>query len=168
MKKNTFVANVIVWAALAVASIGFLIWGQAVGNDFGDNTALLAAAVYARPVAAFSVGALVTTLLVKFLGLKLGRGARLAWRILGIVPTVLFAFSPLAIPLLPDTAATVFAVVLLVAIAVMLFMSCAAKERAYEFLESEPFETGSNISVIAEYPAKLRYLFAAAFVSEAL
>lgn len=118
MKKNTFVANVIVWAALAVASIGFLIWGQAVGNDFGDNTALLAAAVYARPVAAFSVGALVTTLLVKFLGLKLGRGARLAWRILGIVPTVLFAFSPLAIPLLPDTAATVFAVVLLVAIAV--------------------------------------------------
>lgn len=118
MKKNTFVANVIVWAALAVASIGFLIWGQAVGNDFGDNTALLAAAVYARPVAAFSVGALVTTLLVKFLGLKLRRGARLAWRILGIVPTVLFAFSPLAIPLLPDTAATVFAVVLLVAIAV--------------------------------------------------
>ncbi len=118
MKKNTFVANVIVWAALAVASIGFLIWGQAVGNDFGDNTALLAAAVYARPVAAFSVGALVTTLLVKFLGLKLGRGARLAWRILGIAPTVLFAFSPLAIPLLPDTAATVFAVVLLVAIAV--------------------------------------------------
>ena len=34
--------------------------------------------------------------------------------------------------------------------------------------ESEPFETGSNISVIAEYPAKLRDLFAAAFASEAL
>ena len=118
MKKNTFIANVIVWAVLAVASIGFLIWGQAVGNDFGDNTALLAAAVYARPVAAFSVGALVTTVLVKFFGLKLGRGARITWRVLGIVPTVLFAFSPLAIPLLPDTVATVFAVVLLVAIAV--------------------------------------------------
>ena len=31
--------------------------------------------------------------------------------------------------------------IVLVAVAVMLFMSCAAKERAYDFLESEPFET---------------------------
>ena len=36
--------------------------------------------------------------------------------------------------------------IVLVAIAVMLFMSCAAKERAYEFLESEPFETEYGVS----------------------
>ena len=36
--------------------------------------------------------------------------------------------------------------IVLVAVAVMLFMSCTAKERAYEFLESEPFETEYGVS----------------------
>ena len=36
--------------------------------------------------------------------------------------------------------------IVLVAVAVTLFMSCAAKERAYEFLESEPFETEYGVS----------------------
>ena len=36
--------------------------------------------------------------------------------------------------------------IVLVAVAVMLFMSCAAKERAYDFLESEPFETEYGVS----------------------
>lgn len=146
MKKNTFIANVIVWAALAVASIAFLIWGQSIGNDFGDNTALLAAAVYARPVAAFSVGALITILLVNFFGLKLGHGARIAWRVLGIVPTVLFAFSPLAIPLLPDAVATLFAVVLLVAIAVpVLFLFFGVFYGLSLAGEKEPVDDRSDI-----------------------
>lgn len=36
--------------------------------------------------------------------------------------------------------------IVLVAVAVMLFMSCAAKESAYDFLESEPFETEYGVS----------------------
>ena len=39
-----------------------------------------------------------------------------------------------------------FVLIVLVAVAVMLFMSCAAKESAYDFLESEPFETEYGVS----------------------
>jgi hypothetical protein len=56
--------------------------------------------------------------IVKLVHLKLGRTAKKVWRILGIVPTLLFAFSPFAIPYLPDSVGTVFAVVLIVAIAI--------------------------------------------------
>ncbi len=118
MKKNTFIANVIVWAVLAAACIGFLIYGDVVGEQAYENSWMLAAAVYARPVAAFSIGALLSTVVVKLLHLKLGRTAKKVWRVLGIVPTLLFAFSPFAIPYLPDSVGTVFAVVLIVAIAI--------------------------------------------------
>ncbi|WP_322150823.1 hypothetical protein [Paratractidigestivibacter sp.] len=118
MKKSTFIANVVVWGILAAASIAFLIWANSVNNEFDENSMLLVAAVYARPVAAFSVGALITTVLVNFFKLKLGRTAKIVWRVLGIVPTLLFAVSPFAIPYLPEQAATVFAVTLIVAMAI--------------------------------------------------
>lgn len=118
MKKNTFLANVIVWATLSVACIAFLIWAAAQGGDLGESTFLLALSIFSRPVGAFSIAALITTVVVRKVDLKLSHGVRIAWRVLGIVPVALFMLSPFAIPMLPKEAATVFAAVLLLAMAV--------------------------------------------------
>lgn len=117
MKRSTFISNVIVWGALTVACVAFLAWTVSVNGEFEDVLPL-ALSIYARPVLAFSLGALVATLIVKKIDLKLRHAWKLAWLILGVVPAALFLLSPLAIPLLPDTVATVFAVVLIVAMAI--------------------------------------------------
>ena len=90
------------------------------GGEFGDNTALLALSVYARPVGAFSVAALLTTLLVKKFNLELGARMRVAWRVLGLAPTIAFLLSPVLIPVLPNGVATIFAVVLLASMTIPL------------------------------------------------
>lgn len=118
MKKSTFTANVIVWGVLSVACVGFLIWAAAQGGDLGEGTFLLALSIFSRPVGAFSLAALVTTLLVKKFDLALTHVARVVWRVLGVVPVALLMLSPLAIPALPKAVATVFAAVLLLAMMV--------------------------------------------------
>lgn len=118
MKKNTLAANVIVWGALSVGCVAFLIWAASIGGDFGENMALLTFNVFARPIAAYSLAALVTTLVVWKTELKLGRTARIVWRALGIVPAALLLLSPFVIPVLPKGVAALFAVTLLAAMAV--------------------------------------------------
>ena len=113
MKKTTFVVNLVAWGAVSVLCVVFLAWSASLGGEFGDNTALLALSVYARPVGAFSVAALLTTLLVKKFNLELGARMRVAWRVLGLAPTIAFLLSPVLIPVLPNGVATIFAVVLL-------------------------------------------------------
>ena len=51
MKKTTFVVNLVAWGAVSVLCVVFLAWSASLGGEFGDNTALLALSVYARPVA---------------------------------------------------------------------------------------------------------------------
>lgn len=118
MKKSTFLANVAVWGVLSVACVGFLIWAASRGGELGEGTFVLALDIFARPVGAFSIAALITTVLVKKLELELTRTARIVWRVLGVVPTALLMLSPFAIPVLPKAVATVFAAVLLLAMAV--------------------------------------------------
>ena len=87
MKKTTFVGNLVAWSVVSVLCVVFLAWSASMGGEFGDNTALLALSVYARPVGAFSIAALLTTLLVKKFNLELGARMRIAWRVLGLAPT---------------------------------------------------------------------------------
>lgn len=120
MKKTTFIGNLVAWSIVSVLCIVFLAWSASMGGEFGDNTALLALSVYARPVGAFSVAALLTTLLVKKFDLKIGARMRIAWRVLGLVPTVAFLLSPVLIPVLPHGIAAIFAVVLLASMTIPL------------------------------------------------
>lgn len=120
MKKTTFVGNLVAWGAVSVLCVAFLAWSVSMGGEFGDNTALLALSVYARPVGAFSIAALLTTLLVKKFNLELGARMRIAWRVLGLAPTVAFLLSPVLIPVLPNGVATIFAVVLLASMTIPL------------------------------------------------
>ena len=120
MKKTTFVGNLVAWGAVSVLCVVFLAWSASLGGEFGDNTALLALSVYARPVGAFSVAALLTTLLVKKFNLELGARMRVAWRVLGLAPTIAFLLSPVLIPVLPNGVATIFAVVLLASMTIPL------------------------------------------------
>lgn len=120
MKKTTFIGNLVAWSIVSVLCIVFLAWSASMGGEFGDNTALLALSVYARPVGAFSVAALLTTLLVKKFDLKIGARMRIAWRVLGLVPTVTFLLSPVLIPVLPHGIAAIFAVVLLASMTIPL------------------------------------------------
>lgn len=120
MKKTTFVVNLVAWGVVSVLCVAFLAWSASLGGDFGDNTALLALSVYARPVGAFSVAALLTTLLVKKFNLELGARMRVAWRVLGLAPTIAFLLSPVLIPVLPNGVATIFAVVLLASMTIPL------------------------------------------------
>lgn len=115
MKKSAFIANMIVWGALSAACVAFLVWANAAGGVPDDNVLLLALNLFTRPIAAFSLAALVCGLIVRKVKLALGRRARIVWRVVGIVPTVIFFLSPFAIPLLPDEIATMFAIVLLLA-----------------------------------------------------
>lgn len=120
MKKTTFVVNLVAWGAVSVLCVVFLAWSASLGGEFGDNTALLALSVYARPVGAFSVAALLTTLLVKKFNLELGARMRVTWRVLGLAPTIAFLLSPVLIPVLPNGVATIFAVVLLASMTIPL------------------------------------------------
>ena len=120
MKKTTFIGNLVAWSIVSVLCVVFLAWSASMGGEFGDNTALLALSVYARPVGAFSVAALLTTLLVKKFDLKIGARMRIAWRGLGLVPTVAFLLSPVLIPVLPHGIAAIFAVVLLASMTIPL------------------------------------------------
>lgn len=120
MKKTTFIGNLVAWSIVSVLCVVFLAWSASMGGEFGDNTALLALSVYARPVGAFSVAALLTTLLVKKFDLKIGARMRIAWRVLGLVPTVAFLLSPVLIPVLPHGIAAIFAVVLLASMTIPL------------------------------------------------
>ena len=120
MKKTTFIGNLVAWSIVSVLCIVFLAWSASMGGEFGDNTALIALSVYARPVGAFSVAALLTTLLVKKFDLKIGARMRIAWRVLGLVPTVAFLLSPVLIPVLPHGIAAIFAVVLLASMTIPL------------------------------------------------
>lgn len=120
MKKTTFIGNLVAWSIVSVLCVVFLAWSASMGGEFGDNTALLALSVYARPVGAFSVAALLTTLLVKKFDLKIGARTRIAWRVLGLVPTVAFLLSPVLIPVLPHGIAAIFAVVLLASMTIPL------------------------------------------------
>ena len=120
MNKTTFIGNLVAWSIVSVLCIVFLAWSASMGGEFGDNTALLALSVYARPVGAFSVAALLTTLLVKKFDLKIGARMRIAWRVLGLVPTVAFLLSPVLIPVLPHGIAAIFAVVLLASMTIPL------------------------------------------------
>lgn len=120
MKKTTFVVNLVAWGAVSVLCVVFLAWSASLGGEFGDNAALLALSVYARPVGAFSVAALLTTLLVKKFNLELGARMRVAWRVLGLAPTIAFLLSPVLIPVLPNGVATIFAVVLLASMTIPL------------------------------------------------
>lgn len=120
MKKTTFVGNLVAWGAVSVLCVVFLAWSASLGGEFGDNTALLALSVYARPVGAFSVAALLTTLLVKKFNLELGARMRVAWRVLGLAPTIAFLLSPVLIPVLPNGVATIFAVMLLASMTIPL------------------------------------------------
>lgn len=120
MKKTTFIGNLVAWSIVSVLCIVFLAWSASMGGEFGDNTALLALSVYARPVGAFSVAALLTTLLVRKFDLKIGARMRIAWRVLGLVPTVAFLLSPVLIPVLPHGIAAIFAVVLLASMTIPL------------------------------------------------
>jgi hypothetical protein len=120
MKKTTFVVNLVAWGVVSVLCVAFLAWSASLGGEFGDNTALLALSVYARPVGAFSVAALLTTLLVKKFNLELGARMRVAWRVLGLAPTIAFLLSPVLIPVLPNGVATIFAVVLLASMTIPL------------------------------------------------
>lgn len=86
MKKTTFVGNLVAWGAVSVLCVAFLAWSASMGGEFGDNTALLALSVYARPVGAFSIAALLTTLLVKKFNLELGARMRVACACLGSLP----------------------------------------------------------------------------------
>lgn len=120
MKKTTFIGNLVAWSIVSVLCVVFLAWSASMGGEFGDNTALLALSVYARPVGAFSVAALLTTLLVSKFDLKIGSRMRIAWRVLGLVPTVAFLLSPVLIPVLPHGIAAIFAVVLLASMTIPL------------------------------------------------
>lgn len=120
MKKTTFIGNLVAWSIVSILCVVFLAWSASMGGEFGDNTALLALSVYARPVGAFSVAALLTTLLVKKFDLKIGARMRIAWRVLGLVPTVAFLLSPVLIPVLPHGIAAIFAVVLLASMTIPL------------------------------------------------
>ncbi len=120
MKKTTYVGNLVAWGAVSVLCVVFLAWSASLGGEFGDNTALLALSVYARPVGAFSVAALLTTLLVKKFNLELGARMRVAWRVLGLAPTIAFLLSPVLIPVLPNGVATIFAVMLLASMTIPL------------------------------------------------
>lgn len=120
MKKTTFVVNLVAWGVVSVLCVAFLAWSASLGGEFGDNTALLALSVYARPVGAFSVAALLTTLLVKKFNLELGARMRVAWRVLGLAPTIAFLLSPVLIPVLPNGVATIFAVMLLASMTIPL------------------------------------------------
>ena len=120
MKKTTFIGNLVAWSIVSVLCVVFLAWSASMGGEFGDNTALLALSVYARPVGAFSVAALLSTLLVRKFDLKIGARMRIAWRVLGLVPTVAFLLSPVLIPVLPHGIAAIFAVVLLASMTIPL------------------------------------------------
>lgn len=120
MKKTAFIGNLVAWSIVSVLCVVFLAWSASMGGEFGDNTALLALSVYARPVGAFSVAALLTTLLVRKFDLKIGARMRIAWRVLGLVPTVAFLLSPVLIPVLPHGIAAIFAVVLLASMTIPL------------------------------------------------
>lgn len=120
MKKTTFIGNLVAWSIVSVLCVVFLAWSASMGGEFGDNTALLALSVYARPVGAFSVAALLTSLLVKKFNLEIGARMRIAWRVLGLAPTVAFLLSPVLIPVLPHGIAAIFAVVLLASMTIPL------------------------------------------------
>lgn len=139
MKKSTFVANMIVWGVLLAVS-AVLIAVSADDAAVEENIVLLAASIFARPVAGFSLGALLAVLVAKASNLHLSHTARIVWRVLGIVPTALLCLSPFLIPVLPDEAATVFAVVLLLAVSVPIAFALFGAFLGLSFAGEKPAE----------------------------
>lgn len=116
MKKSTYIANVAAWAALAAACVAYLIWcSYYAGPEAAENIVLVTLSIFAKPVGAFSIAALATTVIVRYVKLRLTRRARIVWRVLGLVPMALLLLSPFVVPVLPDAVAAVFAAVLLMA-----------------------------------------------------
>ena len=104
LKKSTFIGNFVAWVVVAAASIAFLAW-----YHLSDPDTVLAATesplvqtgmVLAAPLLLFAMGVLIGLLLLWFTHVLMGRGARLACRVVAVLSLVfiLLAAVPVVVP----------------------------------------------------------------------
>lgn len=113
MRKSVFVANVVVWAVVALVSAVFLVWYRSLGSDevlrlLGVSAAMQFAMIYAGPLLYFGLGALGGAVVVWRKRVRLARWARAVLRAIGalfllllVVPLVTAVVPPLEGGLVP-------------------------------------------------------------------
>ena len=105
MRKSVFVANVVVWAVVALVSAVFLVWYRSLGSDevlrlLGVSAAMQFAMIYAGPLLYFGLGALGGAVVVWRKRVRLARWARAVLRAIGAL-FLLLLVVPLVTAVVP-------------------------------------------------------------------
>ena len=104
MKKSTFIGNFVAWVAVCAASIAFLAWYHLTDPDTvlaaTDSPVVQTGMVLAAPLLLFGMGVIIGLLLLWFKHILMGRGARLACRVVAVLSLVfiLLAAVPVVVP----------------------------------------------------------------------
>lgn len=104
MKKSTFIGNFVAWVVVAAASIAFLAWYHLTDPDTvlaaTDSPLVQTGMVLAAPLLLFAMGVVIGLLLLWFKHILMGRGVRLACRVVAILSLVfiLLAAVPVVVP----------------------------------------------------------------------
>lgn len=129
MKKSTFVGNVAVWGVLLVVCVAFQVWYR--GASIEESQALMETSTLAQvaimvsgPLLVFAAGAALGALVVWLRKVSLGRGARLAFRVLGWGFLALLVIVAVGVTL-PAQAQAALGGLLLVPAVIVTFLSLA-------------------------------------------
>ena len=104
LKKSTFIGNFVAWVVVAAASIAFLAWYHLSDPDTvlaaTDSPLVQTGMVLAAPLLLFAMGVVIGLLLLWFKHILMGRGARLACRVVAVLSLVfiLLAAVPVVVP----------------------------------------------------------------------
>ena len=99
MKKSTFIGNLVVWSVVAALCCAFLAWWH-LGNvtpNISDPMVQLGV-VLAAPLLLYAMGALVGLALMWFKKILVGRAAKRACRVVGILALALMLLAGLPAP----------------------------------------------------------------------
>ena len=122
MKKNTLVANTVVWAILLAGCAAFQVWyrtGDVTSTYYAvqGSQLLQVMLVTSGPILLFSIGALLGIFFVWFKKICLGRGVRMTFR---VIAAAFLAF--LALVLVP----MLFGATLTVPVVIVVYLAMAA------------------------------------------
>ena len=110
LKKSTFIGNFVAWVVVAAASIAFLAWYHLTDPDTvlaaTDSPLVQTGMVLAAPLLLFAMGVVIGLLLLWFKHILMGRGARLACRVVAILSLVFILLA--AVPVVVTAAAESF------------------------------------------------------------
>lgn len=100
LKKTTLIGNFVAWVAIAFACTAFLAWyhlsdADVVADAITSSALAQLGVILASPLLLYAIGAVVGLLLVWLKKIEMGRGARVALRVVSVLVLAFFAVSAL-------------------------------------------------------------------------